>query len=126
MPRPQILPRDPLVIDAGELRHAVMIEQPQPGSSDTFGQSIVPATWQTLRTCMAAIYTAGGRETSMAAQLVSNVSHVVKVRWTPDVIKAGFRVVFGVRFFTVQYCENVLERNRVLLLYCLEVDGGGA
>jgi hypothetical protein len=26
----------------------------------------------------------------------------------------------------VQYVENVQERNRVLLLYCLEVDGGGA
>jgi head-tail adaptor len=53
------------------------------------------------------------------------VSHVIKVRYTATIIKAGYRVQYAGRFFTVQYVENVLERNRVLLLYCLEVDGGG-
>ncbi|MDE2099258.1 MAG: head-tail adaptor protein [Patescibacteria group bacterium] len=126
MPRPQPwTQKDPLVIDAGELRHAIVIESPAANDGSTFGQSVVPTSWNTLRTCMAAIYTAGGRETSMAAQVVSEVSHTIKVRWTPDVVKAGYRVVFGSRYFTVQYVENVLERNRVLLLYCLEVNGGG-
>jgi hypothetical protein len=41
------------------------------------------------------------------------------------VIEAGYRVVFSGRVFTVQYVENVYERNRVLLLYCVEVNGGG-
>ena len=48
---------------------------------------------------------------------------MVKVRWTTDVLKAGYQVVFGSRIFTVLYIENVLERNRVLQLYCKEVDG---
>lgn len=127
MSRPAIFTqKDPLAIDAGELRHQVVIQSPASDDGDTFGRSVVPTDWSTLRTAMAAIYTAGGKEASMASQIVSDVSHVVKVRWTADVVKAGNRVVFGSRFFTIQYVENVLERNRVLLLYCQEVNGGGA
>ncbi len=111
-------------MDAGELRHKVQIQQPTYAAGPT-GMSATPVSWSTVRTSMAAIYTAGGRETSMASQIVSQVSHVVKVRWSDVVLKANYRVLFGGRFFTVQYVENVLERNRVLLLYCLEVDGGG-
>jgi SPP1 family predicted phage head-tail adaptor len=112
-------------IRAGELVHSIQIQQPQYGQTDSFGGSVTPATWNTVRTARAAIYTAGGRETSMASQIVSDVSHVVKVRWTDIMIRANYRVFFQSRFFTVQYAENVLERNRVLLLYCLEVDSGG-
>jgi len=54
---------------------------------------------------------------------VSEVSHVVKIRWGSEVLKPGYQIVFGSRIFTVLYIENVLERNRVLLLYCKEVDG---
>ncbi|WP_420239257.1 head-tail adaptor protein [Telmatobacter bradus] len=116
--------RDPLVIDAGELRHAVSVQSPV-YAAGACGMSVTPTEWAPVRSAYAAIYTAGGRETSMAAQIVSQVSHVVKLRWTADVIKANFCVIFGDRTFIVQYVENVLERNRVLLLYCLEVDGGG-
>lgn len=118
--------RDPLIINPGELLHSVVIQAPS-STPDTFGQSVTPATWTAVLTTWAAIYTAGGRETSMASQIVSDVSHVVKIRWSAAAtLKANQRVVFGVRTFTVQYVENVLERNRVLLLYCQEVNGGGA
>ena len=113
-----------LVIDSGELRHAIVINAPSstPGPD---GASVTPSSWTPVRSTNAAIYTAGGRETSQANQLVSECSHVVKVRWTPDVLKAGYQVAFGSRTFIVLYIENVLERNRVLLLYCKEVDGAG-
>lgn len=122
---PNYLSKDPLVIAAGELRHAISIQQPQYSAAGSRGMSITPTSWTDVRDTRAAIYTAGGRETSQASQIVSEVSHVVKVRWTLLTIKANYRVVYGSRTFTVQYVENVLERNRVLLLYCLEVDGGG-
>lgn len=126
MLRPQLQsPRDPLVINPGELRHLVTIESPVYAADSLGAVSVTPTSWSAVRSPFAAIYTAGGRETSQASQIVSEVSHVVKVRWTSDVIKANYRVVFGSRTFTIQYVENVLERNRVLLLYCLEVDGGG-
>jgi len=115
---------NPLVINPGELRHEIAIQKPE-DSPDSRGLSVVPANWTTVRATLAQIYTAGGRETSMASQIIADVSHVVKVRWDPTVIEAGYRVAFGGRVFTVQYTENVYERNRVLLLYCREVDGGG-
>jgi SPP1 family predicted phage head-tail adaptor len=115
---------NPLAISPGELRHPISIQQPQYAAGSD-GESITPSSWDDVRDANAAIYTAGGRETSQASQIVSEVSHVVKVRWTPTLIRANYRVVYGSRYFTVQYVENVLERNRVLLLYCLEVDSGG-
>jgi len=111
-----------LIVDAGELRHQVTINMPS-SSPSSFGASVSPASWTAVRTTMAAVYTAGGRETSQASQLVEQVSHVVKIRWGTEVLKAGYQVAFGSRTFTVLYIENVLERNRVLLLYCKEVDG---
>ena len=117
---------NPLAINPGELRNHIVIAEPVYGNDALGGKSVNPTNWTSVRSTSAAIYTAGGRETSMAAQIVSTVSHVVKVRWSPIPIKAGFRVVYGSRYFTVQYVENVLERNRVLLLYCVEVNGGSA
>lgn len=114
-----------LIVAAGELRHQVTVQAPV-YAADARGMSVTPTSWTAVRTARAAIYTAGGRETSAATQIVSQVSHVVKVRWTPDVIKPNYRVLFGDRYFTVQFVENVLERNRVLLLYCMEVNSGGA
>src|SRR5581483_1972343 len=111
-----------LDINPGELRHLITIQSPS-ASAGSFGASITPSAWSSVRSTMAAIYTAGGRETSQASQLVSEVSHVCKVRWTADMLKAGYQVVFGARIFTLLYIENVMERNRVLLLYCKEVDG---
>ena len=116
---------DALTMQPGELRHSVTIQTAAAAAPDPNGLSVTPASWTLVRSTRAAIYTAGGRETSMASQIVSQVSHVVKVRWTPDVIKANDQLLFDSRTFTIQYVENVLERNRVLLLYCLEVDGGG-
>lgn len=112
-------------IRAGELVHQVTIQAPV-YAADARGKSVTPASWNVVRTARAAIYTAGGRETSSAGQIVSDVSHVVKVHWTPDTIKANYQVAFGDRYFTVKFVENVLERNRVLLIYCREVDSGGA
>jgi head-tail adaptor len=123
MPRPnQGASARLLAIDSGELRHPLAIAAPS-STPGPYGASVTPDSWTPVRMTMAAIYTAGGKETSQADQLVSECSHVVKVRWTPDVLKAGYRIVFGARTFTVLYIENVLERNRVLLLYCKEVDG---
>ena len=117
------MPLNPLVVRPGELRHLVQIQSPV-YSSDARGGSITPSSWNSVCTANAAIYTAGGRETSQAAQIVSEVSHVVKIRWPGVMIKANYQVLFGTRVFTVKFAEDVMERNRVLLIYCLEVDGG--
>jgi SPP1 family predicted phage head-tail adaptor len=115
---------DPIVVRPGELRHLVQIQSPV-YSADARGQSVTPSNWNLVCSANAAIYTAGGKETSQASQIISAVSHVVKIRWQGVAIMANYQVLFGDRVFTIEYVEDVLERNRVLLLYCLEINQGG-
>jgi SPP1 family predicted phage head-tail adaptor len=119
--------KDPLVIEPSELWHFITIQRgSQAGDGTTFGKSIAPATWDDLYSTWAAIYTSGGREVATASRLVSQVTHVVKIRYNPAfTIRSSDRIVFGRRFFTVQFVENVKERNIVLLISCVEIDGGG-
>lgn len=110
---------------AGALRHPITIDAPSTAPS-SFGGSVSPTRWETVRTTRAAIEAAGkrkDRETAQAGQLISEVTHFVTVRWTPAAIRAGYRVVFGARYFTIELVENGLEQNRVLVLWCREVDG---
>lgn len=126
MPEAPIFPlRDPLVIDPGELKHFVhILRASQQG--DSFGKSVNPAEWDEVLTTWAALYTAGGRETAMASHLVSAVSHVAKIRFSPVItMRANYRIVKGSRYFTVEHVENVKEKDFVLLLYCIEIDSGG-
>lgn len=118
--------RDPNVVDASELRHFVTIleasQQP-----DSFGKSVNPAVWDQVWSGWAALYSSGGREAAMASHLVSGVTHVVKIRWSPLVrMRANYRIQYGARYFTVAYVENVKEMNRVLLLSAIEIDSGGS
>jgi SPP1 family predicted phage head-tail adaptor len=125
MPESPVLGRDPLVIDAGELHNFITIQRAS-SAGDSFGKSINPVQWDDVYSGWAAIYSAGGREVAMASHIVSAVTHVVKIRWSPVVkMRANYRVVFRTRYFTVSYVENVKERDSVLLLYCVEVDSGG-
>lgn len=111
-------------IGAGELVHRIDIQQPETeAAATTFGLSITPNIWTTVRTTFAAIEPYAGAETSQPMQLIGEVSHTVRVRWTPVRIATGFRVVYGSRIFTIKYVINPRERNRVLCMYCLEVNG---
>jgi SPP1 family predicted phage head-tail adaptor len=117
--------KNPLIIEPGELWNFIRIQRAS-RLGDTFGKSVNPVDWEDLFSCWAAIYSAGGREVAAASHLVSSVSHVLKIRYTPSIIvRANHRIIFGARYFTVGYIENVKERNRVLLLYATEIDGGG-
>lgn len=125
MPEVPLYGRDPLVIDAGELHHFIRIQRASQ-EGDSFGKSVNPAEWEEVYTGWAALYTAGGREAAMASHLVSAVSHVIKIRFSPAVVmRANYRVIIGPRYFTVAYVEDVKERNFVLLLYATEIDRGG-
>lgn len=109
-------------IGSGELAHKIQIQVPRTAPGDSFGQSITPDTWDTVLSVRAAIEAAGAGERNESAQLVSEVSHLVIIRWTPTFIGANFRVLFGARIFAVQAVTNLFERNRVLILRCNEVN----
>jgi SPP1 family predicted phage head-tail adaptor len=114
--------KDPLSLPAGLLRFAVQI-QVQATTQDALGGPL--QSWTTVLSCFAGISTMSQREVYATAQFVSEVTHRVTIRWPgPSIgIQGGMQVVFGTRIFKVQTVENVLERNRVLHLMCLEIDG---
>jgi len=118
--------KDSLVIPPGLLRHEVRIERGDPAQSSEMGMSITPPVWKKLFSSRAAILLASGTEVSQSGVLMSQVSHVVIMRWRDVRLYANDRVVFAGRSFTVSWVENVQERNRVFRLYCSEIDGGGA
>ncbi len=111
-----------LIVNAGEMPHPIQIQQQASSQTGTGAQV---ESWTTVLSTWAKISTASSREVYRASQFTAQVSHVIKMRWpgTGVVIQGGQRVVFGSRVFQLQTVENVLERNRVLLLHCLEING---
>lgn len=114
--------KDPLAIPSGAMRSQVEIQQQAP-TPDSAGQP--QAAWTTMWTTPAAISTLSMREVYQTAQFAAQVTHRITVRWPGNsiAIVGGQRVAFGSRIFQVQTVENVQERNRVLHLLCLEING---
>ena len=113
---------DPLVVNPGELRHAVQIQQ-QVTTQSASGEP--QQSWTTILATQASIRTASSREVYRASQFTGQVSHVITIRWPGSGVSilGGQQLLFGGRVFKLQTVENVQERNRVLLLHCLEING---
>jgi SPP1 family predicted phage head-tail adaptor len=117
--------KNPLVIPAGSKRNQISI-QSQSATQDTTGGEV--DSWNTVLTVMAAIATVSSKEmyqTGQTAQFTAQVTHMVTIDWpgASIPISGGMQVLFGARTFVVQTVENVQERNRVLNLMCLEING---
>lgn len=111
-----------LAINSGELRHAIQIQK----QTATQSASGAPQqSWTTILSTVAKISTASSREVYQASQFTAQVSHVITIRWPGSsvTILGGMQVLFGSRVFKLQTVENPLERNRLLLLHCLEING---
>lgn len=126
LPYPYRKVRDPLALPAGLLRHQVEVQKPS-ATQDTLGSP--SGAWQTVLTTFASVEDLkaaerfdrmGGGSYSPAAQ----VTHLVRMRWPGASIPlaAGYQVIFNGRTFKVQFVENVQQRNRVIILGCLEAD----
>jgi SPP1 family predicted phage head-tail adaptor len=126
---PSLGNQNPLAIDAGTLRHKVQIQaQSMVGDADTGEPS---ATWSDVLAAFARIDAVSSRQifqSGQGLQFVSQVTHLVTIRWPGFSvgISGGMRVLFGIRIFQVQIVENVQERNRILKLLCLEINGGNS
>jgi head-tail adaptor len=120
--------RNDLVIPTGAKRNQISIQAKSTSQDPATGEP--SSTWNTVLTTLSAISTISSREmyqTGTAAQFVGQASHLVKIDWpgASIVIVSGMRVLFGTRIFLIQAPpENVQERNRVVNLTCLEIDGG--
>ena len=112
----------PFAIDSGKLRHWIDIQSPSTSQTSTGSPT---TTWTTFYSCMAKIDAMSSREVFQASQFTAEVSHVVTIRWPGDgvSIQGGQQVLYCGRVFKLQTVENVQERNRILLLHCLEING---
>lgn len=119
----------PLAINPGDLCHRIAIQKPSSSQNPETGEPSLD--FDTVVECSAAIRTPTSREmyqTGQGGQFVSQVTKMVTIRWPGAgiTITAGMRVKFGAKFFTIQTVEDVLERNRLVNLLCVEINGGGA
>lgn len=106
------------MVNIGKLRHRVEIQY-SIDTRDEFG-AVSGQTWNTLCTVSASVEPLVGREYFAAAQIQSEVTHKITMRYKRG-IKPYFRAFFGDRIFDILSILNIREENRELILYCKEV-----
>lgn len=104
-------------MQAGRNRHLVSILKPAVGPTDEYGHSL-PAD-ATHAPWYANIEPLSGREYWRAAQVQSDVTHMISGRWVEGVTPQ-MKVRHGTRIFNILSAINVNERNREMQLMCKE------
>ncbi len=104
-------------MDPGQFRRQVQIQQA--------ATALGTLTWTTILTVMAAITATGAKEAFATGQFSSQVTHRISIRWPGEsvTLQGGQRVLYGTRVFQVEAVENVRERNTLVHLLCLEING---
>jgi head-tail adaptor len=118
---------DPLAIDAGQLRHQITITVPNAGERNSFGQTTpsesttVLTTWAKIESTTGAAY----KQLIQSGVISSQTTHLITMRWPGSSVQIGpnMNVVFGDQTYLVQGVDNVLQRNRVVRLFCQVIDG---
>lgn len=101
----------------GKLRHRVEVQR-YGTSYDPEGEPI--QEWQLLAKAWAAIEPLKGEEYFAAATIQAQISHKVTMRPPGIEITPADRIIFGSRIFEIESVINVEERNRELVLMCVE------
>lgn len=114
-----LLPEWP-ALNPSELRHSIQI-QSQSTDLDSFGQPL--QVWTTILTARASIKAIQQNEPYQSGQFTSQVTHLITLRWPNVNITGGMRVLFGSHVYTIKTPENVGERNIILKLQVLEING---
>jgi len=109
--------KDPLAINAGDLRHAITILQ----VSTSVGDAGSEVTWiPFLTNVRAAINPMNGTDIIRSGQDVSQTYITITIRYQPGVL-GQMRVQANNGTYVICSIQNILERNRVLKLTCLAV-----
>lgn len=111
---------DPLVLNPGDLRHLVTISAPTPHVG-TFAP--VSDKWTLVLTTRAALKQITAKTMYQTGAILTQASHTLRMRYTPTSIKPGYQVTYSTKTYRVVNVDNVLERNRVLELLLLEING---
>ena len=104
------------MIQAGHLRHQIVVETPTE-TADTMGG--ITTTWATFKTIRAAVMPLRGREYLEARQTQTAVSHRIRIRYLED-LTTKMRIKWGTRYFDIESVLNILERNHQMDLMVIE------
>jgi SPP1 family predicted phage head-tail adaptor len=105
-------------LEAGKLRHRVLIQQDAGNTTDEHGQPI--QVWQDVATRWAAVEPLQGREVWQAQQARPEVTHRITLRAGGLTLTTKMRVIFEARTFEIQSVIDRGERGAELELICKE------
>jgi head-tail adaptor len=113
-----------LYIDPSQLRSKITIQSPAT-TLDGFGDQTT-VTYTNILTTRALIESTTGaayRE-SVNDVISSQSTHVLTIRYPNNsiTIEPGYRVVFSNNTWRIAALDNVMQRNRVLKIFCESVD----
>jgi SPP1 family predicted phage head-tail adaptor len=106
---------------AGRLRHQLTIQRPNGGTRDAAGKRIT--TYADVATDVwGRVEPLSSNDIYNAAQYNAQTTHSVTIRWSEEIseIESSWRVLFGVRTFVIDGIMNTDERNREIVLNCIE------
>ena len=104
-------------MNIGDLRHRITLQECVSGQNEA-GQPI--QEWHDVATVWAAIEPLRGREYWAAAQVQSEVTTRIRIRYRSG-IRPDMRVLYGGRVFNVTAVIDPEERHHELQLMCKEV-----
>lgn len=109
-----------MMLQAGKLRHYVEVQEQSSVKSAAGG---ITDQWTKLFDQFAQVRPVRGREAYIADQLLSELSHVVVMRWSSQssAITVKNRIIYDNRIFQIQNIIDVEERKIELRFYCVEI-----
>ena len=100
----------------GKMRYRVKLQSPT-NTTDAGGG--ISQVWGLVSNLWADIKPVGGTETYRQGQVQESTTHEVTIRYRSD-IYTKYRILFGTRAFNIKHIKNIEERDRYLLLSCVE------
>lgn len=122
------MPKTDSRLKIGELRHRLQLMKPYGPSQSSFGD-VSLANYSPVRTMWGKVESITGRDVLAANQFSDQVTHLITIRhfrhnldiFAKDQIWFQGAMTY-VRQFQVEYVLNPDERNKTLMLLCVEID----
>lgn len=121
MPFGQIIQRITPSIFAGRLRHRIDIVAPPTSNPQDSAGGVDPVNDVVFANVWASIEALSGTEKFAAHEFTSLVSHQIVIRYMTG-ITAKMNVWFQNRTFQIEAVLNADERNKSLILLCIEIN----
>lgn len=103
-------------MESGKLRNKLFL-QSSTESRDAIGG--VTDSWATIATVYGSIVRKSDKEMIESDRLTQTVTHTIRIRYYAGVTPS-YRLLFGSRVFSIIKVNDMGERNRTMVLDCIE------